>query len=156
VHAFRKIKADEKPSINLCGVEIEFDKKIDAHSDGDVAIHALIDALLGAVGEGDIGEHFPPSDEKWKDCDSRKMLKIIKQILVQKNAKIINIDLTLICEKPKILQFKKLMKQIDVSRVNIKATTTERLGFLGREEGIAAQAIASVSLYQTNFEEKLI
>ncbi len=156
VHGFRKKQNDENNSIRLFGVEIEFDKKIDAHSDGDVAIHALIDALLGAVGEGDIGDHFPPNDDKWKNCDSREMLKTIKHLLVKKGARIINLDLTLICEKPKISKLKIAMKEslakilnIQSKRINVKATTTERLGFLGREEGIAAQAIASIILTTT-------
>ncbi len=153
VHAFRQRKADENNFIRLCGVDIEFDKKIDAHSDGDVAIHAAIDALLGAIGEGDIGDHFPPSDMKWKNCDSREMLKIINHLLVKKGAKIINIDITLICEKPKISKFREQMKialaevlNISTTRINVKATTSEKLGFLGREEGIAAQAVASIRM----------
>ncbi len=151
VHAFRNRLADETKFVRICGIDIEFDKKIDAHSDGDVGIHAAIDALLGAIGQGDIGEHFPPSDAKWKNIDSREMLKIIKHLLVRKGATILNLDITIICEKPKISKFKKAMEEelarvleIDKSRVNVKATTTEKLGFLGREEGIAAQAIASV------------
>lgn len=151
VHAFRERKKDENNLIRLCGVDVEFEKKIDAHSDGDVGIHAAIDALLGAIGEGDIGEHFPPTDMKWKNIDSREMLKTIKHLLVKKGATILNLDITLICEKPKVLKFKNQMKEemakvlgIASSRVNIKATTTEKLGFTGREEGIAAQAIASI------------
>ena len=130
---------------------IEFDKKIDAHSDGDVGIHAVMDALLGAIGEGDIGEHFSPSDSRWKNIDSREMLKIVKHLLVKKGAKILNIDVTIMCERPKVLKFKNQMKEelaqvlgIAKHRVNIKATTTEKLGFLGRGEGIAAQAVASI------------
>ena len=151
VHAFRERKKDENNLIRLCGVDMEFEKKIDAHSDGDVGIHATIDALLGAIGQGDIGEHFPPTDMKWKNIDSREMLKTIKHLLVKKGATILNLDITLICEKPKVSKFKNQMKEemakvlgIAASRVNIKATTTEKLGFTGREEGIAAQAIASI------------
>ncbi len=153
VHAFREKKKDENNFIKLCGIDIENDKKIDAHSDGDVALHALMDAMLGAIAEGDIGEHFPPTDPKWKNCDSCEMLKIINHLLKKKGADIINVDLTIICEKPKILKFKDAMREsiaknlnLQKSRVNIKATTTEKLGFLGRGEGIAAQAIVSVSL----------
>jgi len=152
VHAFRPKQKDEDSLIRLCGIDIEFDKKIDAHSDGDVAIHAIMDALIGAIGEGDIGEHFPPSDSKWKNADSREMLKIVKALLGKKSTKILNIDVTIICERPKISKFKSQMKEglanilgIAVDRINIKATTTEKLGFLGREEGIAVQATASVS-----------
>ncbi len=118
-----------------------------------MAIHALIDALLGAVGEGDIGEHFPPSDDKWKDVDSAEMLKHIDHILKKKGAEVVNIDITVICENPKISKLKDKMREnlakilnISKNRINIKATTTEKLGFLGRGEGIAAQAIASVKI----------
>ncbi len=151
VHSFGDFDANEKNFIRLCGIEIDFDKKIIAHSDGDVAIHAIIDAILGAIGEGDIGEHFPPSDQKWKNCDSREMLKKVYDIVFAKGSIIINIDITIICEKPKILKFKDKMKNeianilnISNHKINIKATTTEKLGFLGRGEGIACQAIASV------------
>ena len=151
VHAFRERTKDENNFIKLCGIDIEFDKKLDAHSDGDVGIHSAMDALLGAIGEGDIGEHFSPTDSRWKNIDSREMLKIIKHLLVKKGAKIMNLDITIICEKPKVLKYKNQMREemalvlgINKSRVNIKATTTEKLGFLGRGEGIAAQAIASV------------
>lgn len=151
VHGFRQPEAGENSSIRLCGVEIKFDKKIDAHSDGDVAIHAIMDALLGAIGEGDIGEHFSPSDAKWRNCDSREMLKITDHLLKKKGASIINLDLTIICEKPRIIKFKKQMRaelarilNISEHRINVKATTTEKLGFLGREEGIAVQAVASI------------
>lgn len=151
VHAFREREKDENNLIRICGVDIEFDKKIDAHSDGDVGIHALMDALLGAIGEGDIGEHFSPTDARWKNIDSREMLKIVKHLLVKKGAKILNLDITIICERPKVLKFKNQMKEqmaevlgINKSRVNIKATTTEKLGFLGCGEGIAAQAVASI------------
>ncbi|MBU6338520.1 MAG: bifunctional 2-C-methyl-D-erythritol 4-phosphate cytidylyltransferase/2-C-methyl-D-erythritol 2,4-cyclodiphosphate synthase [Rickettsiales bacterium] len=153
VHAFREREKDEDDIIRLCGVEIKHDKKIKAHSDGDVAIHAVIDALLGAIGEGDIGDHFPPNDSKWENCDSREMLKIISHLLIKKGATILNIDVTIICEKPKISKFKDQMKaslaevlNISRSRVNIKATTTEKLGFLGRKEGIAAESVASVKV----------
>lgn len=151
VHAFRPREKDEDNFVKICGVDVEFDKKIDAHSDGDVGIHAAIDALLGAIGEGDIGEHFSPKDSKWKNIDSREMLKIAKHLLVKKGATILNLDITIICEKPKISKYKNQMSEelarvlgIHKNRVNVKATTTEKLGFLGREEGIAAQAVASV------------
>jgi len=153
VHAFRERQEDENNFIRICGIDIEFDKKIEAHSDGDVGIHAAIDALLGAIGSGDIGEHFPPSEAKWKNADSREMLKTINHLLKKKGASIVNLDITIICEKPKISKYKNQMKEelakilnISATRVNVKATTTEKLGFLGREEGIAAQAVASVLL----------
>ncbi|NBV06244.1 MAG: bifunctional 2-C-methyl-D-erythritol 4-phosphate cytidylyltransferase/2-C-methyl-D-erythritol 2,4-cyclodiphosphate synthase [Proteobacteria bacterium] len=151
IHAFREREKDENNLIRLCGVDVEFDKKIAAHSDGDVGIHALIDALLGAIGAGDIGEHFPPTETKWKNIDSREMLKTVKHLLVKKGATILNIDITVICEEPKISKLKSTMQAelakvlgIAKSRVNVKATTTEKLGFLGRKEGIAAQAVTSI------------
>jgi 2-C-methyl-D-erythritol 4-phosphate cytidylyltransferase/2-C-methyl-D-erythritol 2,4-cyclodiphosphate synthase len=151
VHAFRNLAKGEDHLIRLCGIDIEHDKKIVAHSDGDVAIHAIMDAILGAIGEDDIGKHFPPSDERWKGADSKDMLEIVNNLLAKKGGKIINIDLTIICEKPKISKYKEKMKETlaeclntSISRVNVKATTTEKLGFIGREEGIAAQATASI------------
>ncbi len=157
VHCFRARKKGESHSIRIAGLDIptleDFDKKIEAHSDGDVIIHALIDAMLGAIGEGDIGQHFPSSDNKWKDFDSCEMLKQINHLLRKKGAKIINIDLTIICEKPKISKHKHQMEEslavilnINKNRINVKATTTERMGFLGREEGIATQAICNVAI----------
>ncbi|MDA9231253.1 2-C-methyl-D-erythritol 4-phosphate cytidylyltransferase [Rickettsiales bacterium] len=153
VHAFRDRKEGEDGFIKIAGCEVKFDRQIEAHSDGDAAIHAIIDALLGSIGEGDIGEHFSDKDAKWENCDSREMLRITNHILKKKGAKILNIDLTIICEKPKISQHKAKMEEsiaqtlnIDKNRVNIKATTTEKLGFLGRAEGIAAQAICSVAI----------
>ncbi|MDX2082477.1 MAG: bifunctional 2-C-methyl-D-erythritol 4-phosphate cytidylyltransferase/2-C-methyl-D-erythritol 2,4-cyclodiphosphate synthase [Rickettsiales bacterium] len=151
VHAFRQRQKDENNLIRICGVEIEFEQKIKAHSDGDVGIHATIDALLGAINAGDIGEHFSPNDPKWQNIDSREMLKITRQLIQKKGATILNLDITLICEKPKFSKYKNQMKEemakvlgISKNRVNIKATTTEMLGFLGRGEGIAAQAVASI------------
>lgn len=151
VHAFREKEKGENNLIRLGGVDVEFDKKIVAHSDGDVAIHALMDALLGAIGQGDIGDHFSPLDAKWKNSDSCEMLKIVKGFLHKKGARVVNFDLTIIGEEPKISKYKKSMKEkltkiLDISpdQANIKATTTEKLGFLGRKEGIAAQAVASV------------
>ncbi len=151
VHRFREKKPGEDKYINLGGIKIEFEKKIEAHSDGDVVIHAIIDALLGAIGEGDIGEHFPPTDSKWENVDSKEMLKLINHLVMKKGARIINIDATIIAEKPKVSRYKAKMEEclakvlnIAKNRINIKATTTEKLGFIGREEGIAAEAIASV------------
>jgi len=153
VHRFRKKNKDEDNFIRICGIDVEHDRKVEAHSDGDVAIHALIDAMLGAIGEGDIGEHFPPSDVRWKNCDSREMLKTINHLLVKKGGKIINIDITVICEKPKLSKLKNEMSEvlakilnINKNRVNVKATTTEKLGFLGRAEGLAAEAVVSVAM----------
>jgi 2-C-methyl-D-erythritol 4-phosphate cytidylyltransferase/2-C-methyl-D-erythritol 2,4-cyclodiphosphate synthase len=153
VHRFREKKKGEDGNIRIGGVDIKFDKKIEAHSDGDVVIHALIDALLGATAKGDIGEHFPVDDPKWENCDSRDMLKTTNHMLRKNGGKIINIDLTIICEKPKISKFKAEMEKslaknlnIKEDRINVKATTTEKMGFLGRQEGIAAQAICNVAI----------
>lgn len=151
VHAFRARLEDENKFIRICGADIEFERKIEAHSDGDVGIHAAIDAILGAISCGDIGQHFPPSDPKWKNCDSQDMLKIINQLMKKKSARLVNLDITIICQEPKISKYKERMTEIlaqilevEKSRINIKATTTEELGFLGRREGLAAQAVASL------------
>ena len=148
VHAF-----EDGTQIILCGIKIPFTKKLKGHSDADVGFHAIVDAILGSIGEGDIGEHFPPNQKKWKDSSSEIFMKFSKELLEKKNAKIQSIDLTLICEKPKIIPYKKLMvekisKIMDIcgELINIKATTTEKLGFTGREEGIAAQAIVSTKI----------
>ncbi len=147
VHAFAEFSSAESRKIRIGGVDIDSEKKVIAVSDGDVAIHALIDAILGALGEGDIGEHFPPSEKKWHGCDSRLMLTEIKLLIEKRQAKIVNLDLCVICEKPRILEYKKQIKEelarvlgIHETQINIKATTTEKLGFLGRSEGIACQA----------------
>lgn len=136
----------------LCGIKIEHDKGLAGHSDADVALHAVVDALLGAIGEGDIGTHFPPSDPQWKDAPSPKFLDHAVKLVAEAGYAIGNIDLTLICEEPKIGPHREVMREklaellrVDLSCVSVKATTTERLGFTGRGEGIAAQAIASLS-----------
>lgn len=151
VHAF-----DEEPrakTIRLCGVDIPFDRTLKGHSDADVGLHALTDAILGAIGEGDIGLHFPPSNMEFKNMDSAVFLIRAMDLLRQKNAVLVNADITLICERPKIGNYREEIQarvakllEIEPSRVNIKATTTEKLGFTGRKEGIAAQAIVSVKL----------
>ena len=139
VHRFKKGNL-----LQLCGIDIKFDKELDGHSDADVALHALTDALLGALGKGDIGRWFPPSDERWKDADSSIFLKFVNDKMHQEGYSISNIDLTIICEQPKINQYSEKMKKwlkktlkLDLDAINIKATTTERLGFTGRKEGIA-------------------
>ena len=150
VHAF---KPGNK--IHLCGVEIPFRKGLAGHSDADVALHALTDAILGALALGDIGVHFPDSDEKWKGADSVIFLHWSLEQAKQRNFKLSNIDLTIICEKPKINSFRERMSLnlskicfLEQDRINVKATTTERLGFTGREEGIAS--ICSVLLHEVN------
>ena len=135
----------------LCGVRIEHDLGLAGHSDADVGLHAVVDALLGAVGEGDIGQHFPPSDPQWKGAPSSRFVEHAVSLVAQAGYRVGNIDLTLICEAPKIGPHRDAMRAklaelagVDLGAVNVKATTTERLGFTGRGEGIAAQAVATV------------
>ena len=145
VHAF-----EEGDGVIICGVKIPHNKKLKGHSDADVGLHAITDAILGAIGAGDIGEHFPPSDAKWKGADSAQFLRHAASLI---KGKINNIDVTIIAEEPKLTPYKPAMRKriaeilgIDESRVNVKATTTEGLGFTGRCEGIAAQAVVSIVL----------
>ncbi len=133
----------------LCGVEVEHSKGCVAHSDGDVAIHAICDALLGALALGDIGKLFPDSDPTYKGIDSTKLLKHIVDIVADKEYNISNIDCTIAMQRPKLRPHIDRMREvlasvigIDVDRVSIKATTTEHLGFEGREEGVSAMAVA--------------
>ena len=149
VHAFGQDK-----EMFLCGVKIECDYGFIAHSDGDVAIHALIDALLGAAGMGDIGMLFPDNDDKYKGIDSKELLKIVVTKLSQFGFEIVNVDLTIAAQKPRIgtykLQMRKTLSDIlhvDMSRVNIKATTTEKLGFIGRGEGVGVIANANLKYF---------
>ncbi len=135
----------------LCGVKIDHPRGLAGHSDADVAIHALVDALLGAVAAGDIGDHFPPSDPQWRGASSDRFLAHAAKLVGEAGYRIGNVDLTIICEAPRIGPHKAAMRTriaeilaIDGDAVSIKATTTERLGFAGRGEGIAAQALATV------------
>jgi 2-C-methyl-D-erythritol 4-phosphate cytidylyltransferase/2-C-methyl-D-erythritol 2,4-cyclodiphosphate synthase len=137
--------------VTLCGVKIPHTHALKGHSDADVALHALTDALLGTIGAGDIGVHFPPSDAQWKNADSLIFLRHAIKLLHAKGAAINNLDVTILCERPKILPHRAamvavLMRELALAedQVSIKATTTEKLGFLGREEGIAAMAVVSV------------
>jgi 2-C-methyl-D-erythritol 2,4-cyclodiphosphate synthase len=134
--------------VMLGGVRIAFDHGLVAHSDGDVALHALCDALLGAAALGDIGKHFPPSDERWRGADSRVLLRHVMSLIAEKNWRVANVDLTIVCEAPKIAPHVNAMcaliaadLQVTLEQVNVKATTTEKLGFTGRGEGIAAHAV---------------
>lgn len=135
----------------ICGVEIPFDRGLLGHSDADVALHALSDALLGAVALRDIGYHFPDTDPRWKGADSRKLLRQVVAIIADRGYRPSNVDITIIAQAPKMLPYIEQM-QVNVAadlgissdRVSVKATTTERLGFTGREEGIAAMATATV------------
>ena len=135
----------------LGGVRIEHSKGLAGHSDADVALHAVVDALLGAVAAGDIGSHFPPSDPQWKGASSDRFLAHAADLVGQAGYRIGNIDLTIICEAPRIGPHREAMRtriaellDVDTMRVSVKATTTERLGFTGRDEGIAAQAVVTV------------
>ncbi|MCB2095986.1 MAG: 2-C-methyl-D-erythritol 2,4-cyclodiphosphate synthase, partial [Parvularculaceae bacterium] len=137
----------------LCGVSIPHEKKLKGHSDADAGMHALTDAILGAIGEGDIGDHFPPSDPQWKGAPSRVFLEKARDLVVGMGGAITHCDVTLICEAPKIGPHRGAMRAaladilgVGVNRVSVKATTTEQLGFTGRREGIAALATATVRL----------
>ena len=148
VHAF-----EEGSGVVICGVEIPHEKKLKGHSDADVGMHALTDAIFGALGEGDIGDHFPPSDPRWKGAPSRIFLERARDRVADRGATITHCDVTLMCEAPKIGPHRDKMRgalaeilEIDPSRVSVKATTTEQLGFTGRREGVAAMATATVAL----------
>ncbi|MDT7951445.1 MAG: 2-C-methyl-D-erythritol 2,4-cyclodiphosphate synthase, partial [Acetobacteraceae bacterium] len=131
----------------LCGIEVPHEKGLAGHSDADVGIHALCDAIYGALAEGDIGRHFPPSEATWKDADSARFLRHAAERVAARGGRLVNADVTLICERPKITPHAPAMiarvaelLAVRPDRVSVKATTTERLGFAGRGEGIAAQA----------------
>lgn len=150
VHAFSK---DKNRPLMLCGVKVDHPFGLDGHSDADPGLHALTDAILGAIGAGDIGLHFPPDNPEYRNMDSSVFLKAASDAVAKKNGIIANADITLICEAPKIGPYRETMQRrvaeilgIDPGRVNIKATTTEGLGFTGRGEGIAAQAVANIEL----------
>ncbi|MCK1653953.1 bifunctional 2-C-methyl-D-erythritol 4-phosphate cytidylyltransferase/2-C-methyl-D-erythritol 2,4-cyclodiphosphate synthase [Bradyrhizobium sp. 149] len=148
VHAF-----GEGDHLMICGVRVPHTKGFLAHSDGDVGLHALVDAILGALADGDIGSHFPPSDLKWKGASSDQFLKYAIERVTQRGGRVANLEVTMICERPKIGPLRDTMRAriaeisgVDISRVAVKATTSERLGFTGREEGIAATASATIRL----------
>jgi 2-C-methyl-D-erythritol 4-phosphate cytidylyltransferase / 2-C-methyl-D-erythritol 2,4-cyclodiphosphate synthase len=138
--------------VTICGVRIPHTKKLEGHSDADVGWHALTDAILGAAALGDIGDHFPPSDPRWKGADSLVFLQHAARLAASRGFRLVNADITLMCEKPKISPHREAMRAktaealaIPLDAVSVKATTTEKLGFLGREEGIAAQAVVLLS-----------
>ncbi len=146
VHAFTN-----GDHVMLCGLKIPHDNSLAGHSDADVGLHALTDALLGSIGDGDIGAHFPPGDPKWKDAASDQFLSNAAERVSARGGRIVNVDITLICETPKIGPHRERMRacvadilKIELERVSVKATTTEGLGFTGRGEGIAAQATAMI------------
>jgi len=138
--------------IMLGGVRIPHTHGVVAHSDGDVVLHALCDALLGAAGLGDIGHHFSDSDPQWKGADSARFVASVLALLRARRLAVVNVDLTVLAQAPKVAPYREAMRrqiaqllEVGVERVNIKATTTEGLGFLGRAEGIAAQAVVLLS-----------
>ena len=137
----------------LCGINVAHDRALEGHSDADAGMHALTDAILGAIGEGDIGLHFPPSDERWRGAPSWKFLDHAASLVRRKGGAIVHCDVTIICERPKIGPHRNAMRAriaeilgLEIARVSVKATTTEGLGFAGRQEGLAAQAVATVRL----------
>lgn len=139
--------------VRLCGVDVPHARGLSGHSDADTGLHAATDALLGAIGAGDIGQHFPPSEPKWKGADSALFLRHAAELVAKAGGRILHLDITLICESPKLAPHREAMRArvaviagIETARVSIKATTTDGLGALGRGEGIAAQAIATVML----------
>ncbi|UJR38250.1 hypothetical protein I4U23_030923 [Adineta vaga] len=150
-HRFLPTKNGPSNKIMLCGVAIPSEYDVEANSDGDVGIHALVDALLGSIAAGDIGMHFTPNDPQWMGAKSDIFLKYALKLVQEKGGEIINIDITIIGEKPHVSPHRNIMRKtlselltLDMDRVSVKATTTEKMGFTGREEGIAAQAIVSV------------
>ena len=148
VHAF----APDRPLI-LCGVRVPHELGLAGHSDADVALHAVTDAVLGTIGAGDIGSHFPPGDPRWRDADSAGFLRHAAGLLAERGGRIENADLVIVCERPKIGPHRAAMSGrlaeilgVGVDQVSVKATTSEGLGFTGRGEGVAAQAVVSVAL----------
>ena len=144
-------KLVEERKLILCGVEVPYELGLLGHSDADVALHALMDALLGAAALGDIGKHFPDTDERFKGADSMKLTEHVVGLLAERGWKINNVDVTIIAQRPKLASFIPAMRAnvarvlgVDEEAVNVKATTTEKLGFTGRGEGIASEAVASI------------
>lgn len=143
-------------SVWLCGVEIPHDETLIGHSDADAGLHALTDAILGAMGDGDIGDHFPPTDPQWKGAASDRFLIHAVERLHARGGRLVNVDVTLICERPKVKPHRQAMRErlaellsLPLDAVSVKATTTEAMGFTGRGEGLAAQAIATIELIGT-------
>lgn len=144
-------KFAENRELWLCGVKVPYEFGLLGHSDADVALHALCDALLGAAALRDIGYHFPDTDDAYKGADSRRLLRRVVELIEEKGYGVGNVDVTIIAQVPKLLPFIELMREtvasdlgVDIDCVSVKATTTERLGFTGRKEGIAAQASALI------------
>ena len=144
-------KLVEGRKLILCGVDVPYELGLLGHSDADVALHALMDALLGAAAPGDIGKHFPDTDERFKGADSMKLTEHVVKLLSERGWQINNVDVTIIAQRPKLAGFISAMREnvakvlgVDAEVVNVKATTTEKLGFTGRGEGIASEAVASI------------
>lgn len=157
VHQFEA----EKPMV-LGGIKIESPFGFKAHSDGDVLIHSIIDALLGAAGAGDIGEFFPDTDSKYKNCDSKELLKTIVRFIKNVGYEIVNIDVSIIAEKPKITPYKTSIKEslsevlgLAKYKINIKATTNEKMGFVGRGEGVAVHSVANLKFYDWTMSQNI-
>jgi 2-C-methyl-D-erythritol 2,4-cyclodiphosphate synthase len=150
-HGFDVHRFGEGDSIVMGGVRISHPRGLVAHSDGDVALHALCDALLGAAGLGDIGKHFPDTDERFRGADSRTLLRHVVALLGERQWQVNNVDVTIVAQSPRMAAHIPAMRAliaadcgVDAEAVNVKATTTERLGYVGREEGIAVHAVASI------------
>ncbi len=140
-------------SVWLCGIEVPHDQTLIGHSDADAGLHALTDAILGAIAAGDIGDHFPPTDPRWKGASSDRFLVHAAELTAQRGGRIVNVDVTLICERPKVKPHRQAMRDriaalldLPLDAVSVKATTTEGLGFTGRGEGLAAQAVVAVEM----------
>ena len=152
-HRFGPHTHETGDGVWLCGVKIAHDRALIGHSDADAGLHALTDAILGAIGEGDIGDHFPPSDPKWRGASSDQFLSHAVALVAARGGRVVNVDVTLVCETPRIKPHREAMRArlaellaLPVSAVSVKATTMEGMGFTGREEGLAAQAVAMVEL----------
>jgi 2-C-methyl-D-erythritol 2,4-cyclodiphosphate synthase len=150
-HGYDAHRFQAGEGVILGGIKIPFDQSLAAHSDGDVLLHAICDALLGAAALGDIGRHFPDSNAEFKGVDSRVLLREIARMLSEARMKVVNVDATLIAERPKIASYVETMRAniaadlgISIGQVNVKGTTTEKMGFTGRGEGIAADAVALI------------
>ncbi|MGE0755027.1 MAG: bifunctional 2-C-methyl-D-erythritol 4-phosphate cytidylyltransferase/2-C-methyl-D-erythritol 2,4-cyclodiphosphate synthase [Alphaproteobacteria bacterium] len=156
VHALKAHSPDtpvQRQNLTLCGIKIPHTHYLEGVSDADVGLHAIVDAILGSIAAGDIGQHFPPDDLKWQGADSSRFLMYAFELLKQRKGELIHVDLTLVCERPRISQYRTQMAEhiaallkLSSDRISIKATTTEKLGFAGRGEGIAAQAVATVRI----------
>lgn len=154
VHRFATTFDPNKP-LKLAGVLLEDKLSLVAHSDGDVVLHAICDALLGAIAAGDIGQHFPDTSAEYKDADSAQLLRVVMELVASKGAELINCDVTIVAQVPKVAKHRDAMRArlsavlgIETDRVNIKATTTEGLGYIGRAEGIACHAVVLVCCHR--------